>query len=95
MQPAIWPARGMSEDAVGESDCPLQCLSACPIVIGGRELVAGSGGSSRLLGLPGDVHYHRRSMAVSATISSLQGSSLCAEGHFSKVRTCVACLDER
>lgn len=92
VQPAIWLAERTSEYAVGENDCPLQCLSACPVLIGGREPVAGNGGPSRLFGLPGDVHYHCHSMAVSATISTLQGSSLCAEGHFSKVRTCVACL---
>lgn len=35
---------GTSEYAVGETERPLQCLSACPVLIGGRELVAGNGG---------------------------------------------------
>lgn len=90
VQPAICPARGASEYAVGEKRSPSAVsLSACPVLIGGREPVAGNGGPSRLFGLPGDGHYRRHSMAVCATIFTPQGSSLCAEGHFSKVCACV------
>lgn len=77
----------MSECAVGERDRLLPCLPT-------SLSVAGNGSPSRLFGLPGDGHYRWHSTAVCATISTLQGSSFCAEEHFfPKGCACVAGLN--
>lgn len=67
-----------------------QHRSACLILIGGRER-DGRGTAARhgSLGCQEMAIYRRHSMAVCATISTLQGSYLSAEGRFFSPSKCV------
>lgn len=86
VHPVIWPGRGNEWMCCGRKRSPPQCLSTCPVLIGGRETVPGNGRPSRLFGLPGDGHYRWHSVAVCGPyLHSAKALSLCGEGQFSKV----------